>query len=176
MPNRASLYPLRFGDEAQVLSFCDVAQSLVARLAERLGLPCNSSKAVDTARDKKATRNVLKAAGLPTPKNYLIKCKADVEAAAAAVGFPAGACRLRSLAATNCVNESWWFPRQTPGVSFGSRDPCCAQEVFGAGKAVQSCCRSRQRLPAIPPASWARGILWRGPPSLKRGSCVFGCQ
>lgn len=35
-----------------VLSFCEMAQPLVARLAEHLGLPGNSPAAVDAARDK----------------------------------------------------------------------------------------------------------------------------
>ena len=43
---------------------------------------------------------VLKAAGLPTPKNYLIKGQADVERAAAEVGFPASALHSPSLTRT----------------------------------------------------------------------------
>ena len=39
-----------------------MAQPLVARLAERLGLPCNPSSAVDIARDKKTTRTVTQSA------------------------------------------------------------------------------------------------------------------
>lgn len=55
-----------------MLSFCEMAQPLVARLAERLGLPGNAPSAVDAARDKHATRVALEEAGLPTPRNFLI--------------------------------------------------------------------------------------------------------
>merc|ERR1719446_1927107 len=44
---------------------------------------------VDTARNKHATRAALKAAGLPTPANTLITSEAEIETAAATVGFPA---------------------------------------------------------------------------------------
>ena len=62
---------------------------LVARLAERLGLPGNPPGAVDAARDKHATREVLAAAGLPTPRNFLITSPRQLAAAADAVRFPA---------------------------------------------------------------------------------------
>lgn len=55
-----------------VVSYCEMAQPLVARLTERLGLPGNSPTAVDAARDKHASRAVMQAAGLPTPRNFLI--------------------------------------------------------------------------------------------------------
>merc|ERR1719377_65282 len=48
-----------------------------------------SPEAVDKARDKHATRAALKAAGLPTPRNYLIRSADMVDAAAETVGFPA---------------------------------------------------------------------------------------
>eukprot|EP00887_Chlorella_sp_A99_P005398 scaffold1.g5398.t1 len=57
-----------------VLSFCEMAQPLAARVAERLGLPGAPPAAVDAARDKHATRVALEAAGLE---------------AAGHVGFPA---------------------------------------------------------------------------------------
>ena len=41
------------------------------------------------ARDKAATRLALKHNALPTPPVYEIRCDADVEPAAEAVGFPA---------------------------------------------------------------------------------------
>ncbi|EFN56176.1 hypothetical protein CHLNCDRAFT_144890 [Chlorella variabilis] len=72
-----------------VLSFCEMAMPLVARLAERLGLPGNPPGAVDAARDKHATREVLAAAGLPTPRNFLITSPRQLAAAADAVRFPA---------------------------------------------------------------------------------------
>ncbi len=55
-----------------MLSFSEMAMPLVARLTEQLGLPGNSPEAVDAARDKHATRTCLAAAGLPTPRNFLI--------------------------------------------------------------------------------------------------------
>lgn len=79
-----------FGDLDGICTFCEMAVPLVARLAEKLGLPGNPPAAVDTARDKHATRAKLKDAGLPTPKNYLITEQKDVKQAAETVGFPAG--------------------------------------------------------------------------------------
>jgi len=61
----------------------------VARLCEKLGLPGHRPAAVDSARNKHATRAALKAAGLPTPKNFLIKKVAEVAEAGKTVGFPA---------------------------------------------------------------------------------------
>ena len=79
-------------------TFCEMAVPLVARLAEKLGLPGNSPQAVDAARDKHSTRAVMKAAGLPTPRNMLVSEPEDVKKAAEEVCFPAGA------HATAC----WW--------------------------------------------------------------------
>ena len=79
-----------FGELDGVCTFCEMAVPLVARLAEKLGLPGNTPAAVDAARDKHATRAKLKDAGLPTPRNYLIKELKHVKEAAAAVGFPSG--------------------------------------------------------------------------------------
>ena len=81
-----------------VCTFCEMAVPLVARLAEKLGLPGNSPQAVDAARDKHSTRAVMKAAGLPTPRNMLISEPEDVKKAAEEVCFPAG------VHATAC----WW--------------------------------------------------------------------
>ena len=39
-----------------ILSFWELSQPLVARLAERLGLPANSPAAVDAAREKQVRR------------------------------------------------------------------------------------------------------------------------
>ena len=66
---------------------------IAARLAEALNLPGNPVAAVDAARDKFATRAIMQDAGLATPANKLIEKAADLDAAAAAVGFPA----VRSL-------------------------------------------------------------------------------
>lgn len=67
-----------------------MAVPLVSRLTEKLGLPGNSPDAVDSARDKHNTRAKMGAAGLPTPRNMLIKLPSDLQAAADMVKFPAG--------------------------------------------------------------------------------------
>jgi len=72
-----------------IASFVELSIPLVARLAEALGLPGHRPAAVDSARNKHATRACLKANGLPTPRNFLIKDASAVEAAAKQVGFPA---------------------------------------------------------------------------------------
>jgi carnosine synthase len=77
------------GEVDGVLTFCELAVPLASRLAERLGLPHNPPAAVDAARDKHATRALLQAAGLPTPRHYRITTPTDVEAAGEHVGFPA---------------------------------------------------------------------------------------
>ena len=77
------------GDLDGVCTFCEMAVPLVARLAEALGLPGNPPAAVDTARDKSATRSTLEAAGLPSPRHFLISDPSQVGAAGDHVGFPA---------------------------------------------------------------------------------------
>eukprot|EP00201_Polytomella_parva_P001332 CAMPEP_0175085088 /NCGR_PEP_ID=MMETSP0052_2-20121109/28449_1 /TAXON_ID=51329 ORGANISM="Polytomella parva, Strain SAG 63-3" /NCGR_SAMPLE_ID=MMETSP0052_2 /ASSEMBLY_ACC=CAM_ASM_000194 /LENGTH=570 /DNA_ID=CAMNT_0016357021 /DNA_START=235 /DNA_END=1947 /DNA_ORIENTATION=+ len=72
-----------------ITTFCELAVPLASRLAESLGLPCNSSEAVDMARDKHKTREVLEKAGLPSPKHFRILSADDLSKAAAHVGFPA---------------------------------------------------------------------------------------
>jgi carnosine synthase len=72
-----------------ICTFWEVAVPLVARLTESLGLPGNSSAAVDTARDKFQTRKRLKEANLPTPSSAMVYSKEDLDQAAATVGFPA---------------------------------------------------------------------------------------
>ena len=72
-----------------ICTFWEVAVPLVARLTESLGLPGNSSAAVDTARDKFQTRQRLQEANLPTPSSAMIYSKDDLAQAAATVGFPA---------------------------------------------------------------------------------------
>jgi len=71
-----------------ITTFVELSVPLAARLSEAFGLPGFRPKAVDAARDKHATRAAMKAAGLPTPKNILIRSEADLQAAAAHVGFP----------------------------------------------------------------------------------------
>jgi len=72
-----------------VTTFIELSVPLVARLCEAMGLPGFRPEAVDSARDKYRTRACLAAAGLPTPRNFLIKTVKDLDAAAAKVGFPA---------------------------------------------------------------------------------------
>ncbi|KAI8466821.1 MAG: ATP-grasp domain-containing protein [Monoraphidium minutum] len=72
-----------------ITTFCEMAVPLVARLAEKLGLPSNSPDSVDAARDKYMTREAMAKAGLPTPRNSRVNCPEDVEPAGEYVGFPA---------------------------------------------------------------------------------------
>jgi carnosine synthase len=76
---------------------------IAARLAEALNLPGNPVAAVDAARDKFATRAIMQDAGLATPANKLIEKEADLDAAAAAVGFPA--VRLLGRALLSCLRS-----------------------------------------------------------------------
>ena len=77
------------GELDGVCTFCEMAVPLVSRLAERLGLPCNSPAAVDAARDKSSTRKVMEAACLPNPRSFLIEDASQIAEAAEHVGFPA---------------------------------------------------------------------------------------
>ena len=72
-----------------VCTFVELSVSVAARLGQALGVPCNDPKLVDIARDKSRTRAVLKEAGLPNVLNTMIYSEADLEAAAALIGFPA---------------------------------------------------------------------------------------
>jgi carnosine synthase len=72
-----------------ICTFVELSVPLVARLTESLGLPGHRPVSVDSARNKHATRAALKAAGLPTPRNYLIRTEADLDAARDTVMFPA---------------------------------------------------------------------------------------
>jgi len=72
-----------------IATFVELSVPLAARLAEALGLPGLRPAAVDSARNKHATRACLKTAGLPTPRNFLIDDKSKLKEAGTAVGFPA---------------------------------------------------------------------------------------
>mmetsp|Transcript_6663 Transcript_6663/g.14559 ORF Transcript_6663/g.14559 Transcript_6663/m.14559 type:complete len:622 (-) Transcript_6663:138-2003(-) len=72
-----------------VVTFVELAVPLAARLCETFGLPGPRPASVDAARDKHKTRAALKAAGLPTPRNLLIKKPEDLQQVKSAVGFPA---------------------------------------------------------------------------------------
>jgi carnosine synthase len=77
------------GEADAICTFVELSVPLTARLCEMLGLPGLSPAAVDAARDKHATRKALKDAGLPIPRNMIIRSEADLAAAAEHVGFPA---------------------------------------------------------------------------------------
>merc|ERR1711907_712925 len=77
------------GSVDAICTFCELSVPLVSRLCETFGLPGMKPDCVDTARNKHATRAALKKAGLPTPRNILITSEAEIETAAATVGFPA---------------------------------------------------------------------------------------
>jgi len=72
-----------------ITSFVELSVPLTARLCEAFGLPGFRPEAVDAARDKHRTRAALKAAGLPTPRNALIRNESELKAVGQAVGFPA---------------------------------------------------------------------------------------
>lgn len=77
------------GEADAVLTMVELSLPIVARLCEHLGLPGHTPRAVDTARDKHAARAALHAAGLPTPKNFLIRRESQVLEAGNHVGYPA---------------------------------------------------------------------------------------
>jgi len=72
-----------------ITSFVELSVPLAARLCEAFGLPGFRPTAVDMARDKHRTRAALEAAGLPTPRNFLIERKEQLDTAGQHVGFPA---------------------------------------------------------------------------------------
>jgi len=72
-----------------ITTYIELSVPLVARLCEAMGLPGLRPSAVDAARDKHCTRAALKAAGLATPRNMLVRKESEVSAAGRYVGFPA---------------------------------------------------------------------------------------
>jgi biotin carboxylase len=60
-----------------------------ARIAEAIGLPFHPVRAADLARDKHRAREACAAAGVPGPAFARIESEADLQDAAAWVGFPA---------------------------------------------------------------------------------------
>eukprot|EP00667_Euglena_gracilis_P002345 EG_transcript_2348 len=79
----------RMGRLDGIVSFCELAQPLVARLTAHFGLPGNSFEAVMAARDKHASREAFRQAKLPTPKFYRIETIEQCTDAYEHVGFPA---------------------------------------------------------------------------------------
>lgn len=67
----------------------ELSVPLTARLCEAFGLPGFRPESVDAARDKHRTRAALRDAGLPTPRNALIHCEAELREKGELVGFPA---------------------------------------------------------------------------------------
>lgn len=72
-----------------VCTLWDDAVGLASRVATAFGVDNLTTMAVDIAHDKSGTRRFLEASGLPCPRNFTIRSKADLPAAAARVGFPA---------------------------------------------------------------------------------------
>uniref|UniRef100_A0A7S1LDA9 ATP-grasp domain-containing protein n=1 Tax=Alexandrium catenella TaxID=2925 RepID=A0A7S1LDA9_ALECA len=71
-----------------ITTFVELSVPLTARLCEAFGVPGFRPESVDAARDKHKTRAALKAAGLPTPRNGLIRCEDELDAVGSEVGFP----------------------------------------------------------------------------------------
>jgi biotin carboxylase len=72
-----------------VTTFLEFGLPLTAHLAEALGLPGHSPRAVARSRNKVETRVACRAAGIPTPRFARIRRPEDLEGAARLVGFPA---------------------------------------------------------------------------------------
>ncbi|MFH1725077.1 MAG: ATP-grasp domain-containing protein [Elusimicrobiota bacterium] len=72
-----------------ITSFWEDDVPLTADLSERLGLPHFPHWSAVVARDKSATRNLMKKAGLPTPRYAYVGSAEDLEKALDKVGFPA---------------------------------------------------------------------------------------
>ncbi|MBI5597586.1 MAG: ATP-grasp domain-containing protein [Elusimicrobia bacterium] len=72
-----------------ITSFWEDDIPLTAELGEKLGLPFLPVAGAKAARDKRATREVMAAAGLPAPRFAPVRSDEELEAAVASVGFPA---------------------------------------------------------------------------------------
>lgn len=70
-------------------TYFEDAVCLSAKIATALGLGINSIEACENARNKRRTREVMAAAGLPAPRFHRIIDIKDVPVACATVGFPA---------------------------------------------------------------------------------------
>eukprot|EP00959_Pyramimonas_sp_CCMP1952_P104130 2176526-Pyramimonas_sp.AAC.1 len=71
-----------------VMTFWETAVPLAARVAQKLSLPGNPPSAIDAAKNKHKTRELMGRARLPTPRNRLLESETDLADAAAHVGFP----------------------------------------------------------------------------------------
>lgn len=72
-----------------LLAFSENTQRVGAAIAEVAGLPFNSPRTVDLLTHKDLQRDALAAAGIPGPAHHAVRTAADLEPAAARVGFPA---------------------------------------------------------------------------------------
>jgi len=72
-----------------VTTYYEDAVPLATRLAYALGFDLNPVEACDIARNKRKTREALKARGLPSPAFYPIHSERDLDPAIKTVGFPA---------------------------------------------------------------------------------------
>lgn len=81
----------RFADGREVAGITSSSEYFIATaaaLAKRFGLPGPDADAVRAARDKSRQREVLDAAGLPTPAFRVVRTSAEAVAAAREIGFP----------------------------------------------------------------------------------------
>ena len=79
----------RIGVDGVLTVSADRAVPVVAAVAEELGLPGISTGTAHLLTHKRAMRDALGAAGLPQPKYASLRSQDDIDAAIAAVGFPA---------------------------------------------------------------------------------------
>ncbi|GBF94434.1 hypothetical protein Rsub_07248 [Raphidocelis subcapitata] len=114
-----------------ITTFCEMAVPLVARLAEKLGLPGNSPASVDAARDKYLTREAMGIAGLPTPRNARVNSPEDVEPAGKHVGFPAVIKPVSGAASIGVVRVNS-MPELQAAYQRVARDMSRAKVVAGA--------------------------------------------
>jgi len=73
---------------AGLLTWDDILVVQAARLAQRLGLPASPPEAVQLCRDKHATRQALRAAGVPQPESVLVASLPQARQAATELGYP----------------------------------------------------------------------------------------
>ena len=72
-----------------VVTFWEDSVPIAARIAQALGLPGNPPEAVDAARSKVRTRELMAELGLPSPKARRVRSLDELFAAAEEIGFPA---------------------------------------------------------------------------------------
>lgn len=135
----------KLGDLDGIVTFCELAVPLAARLSERLGIPGNSPEAVDTARNKHAARACMERAGLPTPRNALIKTEADLAEAAEHVGFPAVIKPISGAASIGVIRVN---DRQQLETSF--KRCAAAEHATSCARAIHSCTAQMGYMSPVP--------------------------